>query len=122
MRMLLQELEVWYVIPALRRALALEFRERGMRAVEIAQRLGVTKAAVSQYFHRERAVSFIFDKKINNEIKLAVDRIVNGKNSNSEIQRLLMLLRETRAICRFHRRQDKDIGKHCDICFQDLHA
>jgi predicted transcriptional regulator len=117
MQMLLQELEVWYVIPALRRALALELRKRGIKAVEIAEKLGVTKAAVSQYFSKTRAVDFTFDKKMQNEIIYAVDNILQGVNSNQELQRLIIGLRESRAICKFHRLQEKNIDRRCEVCF-----
>ena len=118
--MLLQELEVWYIIPALRRALALEMQKRGLKAVEIAQRLGLTKAAVSQYFSKTRAVEFRFDLKMQREVGQAVDSILAGEHANHELQRLLLLLRENRAVCTFHRLQEKNIDKQCNICFQDL--
>ena len=44
-----QEIETFYVIPSLRRQLALCLKEKGMKQKDIAQLLGIDTAAVSQY-------------------------------------------------------------------------
>jgi predicted transcriptional regulator len=44
-----QEVEVWYVIPSIRRELALTMIEKGRTQKSIAKMLGVTEPAVTQY-------------------------------------------------------------------------
>ncbi len=117
MKLLPQQLELWYIIPAIRRAFALEMVRQGMKGVEIASLLGVTKAAVSQYFSKTRAVEFRFDQEIREEIKASVARIIKGEEVAAELQRIILLLRESKSICKFHHFKE-DIDPHCDICFR----
>ena len=117
METMLQELEVWYVIPAVRRAFAIEMHKSGMKSVDIASRLGLTKSAISQYLHNSRAVEFKFNNNVKNEIKKSVQRIVNGESYIVEIQRMIRLLRDNKIICNFHHSIEK-IEKNCDICFR----
>lgn len=117
MKYIQQELELYYIVPALRREFAIEMKKRGIKAVEIAKHLGLTKAAVSQYFSKMRAKEFAFDKESKKEIKESVDSIIKGKNSFSEIQRVVQVLRNNSSICKFHKKKEHVKGG-CDICFQ----
>ncbi len=117
MKLLPQEIEVWYLLPALRRALALEMARQGIKGVEIAELLGVTKSAVSQYFSKARAVAFTFDAGMKKEIQASASRIIGGEGGVLEIQKLIMLLKENKSICTFHHKMEK-VEASCDICFQ----
>ena len=44
-----QEIEVWYILPAIRKELVRVFKEKGKSGKEIAFLLGITPASVSQY-------------------------------------------------------------------------
>ena len=50
-----QEVEVWYIIPLIRKELALAMKKRKMPQNEIASLLGVTDSAISQYSNNKRA-------------------------------------------------------------------
>ena len=50
-----QSIELHYVLPAVRREIALKLKEKGLGQKEIAKRLSVTEAAVSQYINDKRA-------------------------------------------------------------------
>ncbi len=117
MEMMIQELELWHVIPAIRREFALEMLKRGIKKVEISKFLGLTKSAVSQYLHNHRAINFRFNYKIKKKIQESVDKIINNVDSTAEIQSILKLLRENQNICKFHHSLEK-IEKGCDICFR----
>ena len=71
----LQELEVWYIIPNIRKELALALNNQGLNQVEIAKKLGITKAAVNQYFHKKRAVNLNFSNEFKEEIKSSASKI-----------------------------------------------
>jgi predicted transcriptional regulator len=117
MSMLLQELEVWYVLPALRRALASELEKQGLRRVEIAKILGVSKAAVSQYFHKERGVEFHFPSSLSISVKTSATHLKQGSSLAFEMQSLLRELRNSGEICQFHHLKEKDIEQGCNVCF-----
>lgn len=117
MKLMRQELELWYIVPALRREFAIEMRRRGVRGVEIARRLGLTKAAVSQYFSKSRAAEFRFDRKTKGLIADSVSKVVNGADSLVEIQRIVDVLRNNAGICRFHKKKEH-IAEGCNICFR----
>ena len=54
-----QEIEVWYIIPAIRKELArLLTGSYGMTFEKAGELLGVSKAAVSQYLSNKRASKF----------------------------------------------------------------
>ena len=49
-----QEIEVFYVLPALKRYLSIYMKENGLNQSEIAIMLDLEKAAVSQYINNKR--------------------------------------------------------------------
>lgn len=116
-KMMPQEIELWYVIPALRREFAIEMAKQGIRGARIAEFLGVTRAAVSQYFSKVRAVDFTFDQEMKREIKASATRILKGEDAVAEMQRIMHLLRENKSICLFHH-QKENLDAQCDICFK----
>ncbi len=117
MKMMPQEIELWYIIPSLRREFSREMAKQGISGVKIAELLGVTPAAVSQYFSKARAVEFTFNPKMKKEIKVSVARILKGDDAVAEIQRIINILRENQNICRFHHLKE-DLDPQCDICFK----
>ncbi|MFH1405899.1 MAG: hypothetical protein ABIG52_01635 [Nanoarchaeota archaeon] len=50
-----QEIEVWYILPAIRKELVLALKEKGHTQKEIASFLNVTEPAISQYTKEKRA-------------------------------------------------------------------
>lgn len=116
MKLLPQHIELWYIIPAIRREFAIEMARQEIKNVEIAEILGVTKAAVSQYFSKTRAVEFRFDAEITNEIKESTIRIIDKRNSNEEIQRIINIMWQNKSICKFHHLKEK-LDNNCNICF-----
>jgi len=60
-----QEIEVWYIIPAIRRKLAkILTEEYGLTQEKAANILGVSKAAVCQYLSKKRAMNVKFPSGI----------------------------------------------------------
>ena len=116
-----QELEVWYLIPAIRRELAKIFiKEYGLKQKNAAQCLGITEAAISQYLKSKRGTEIKFSEKAMKDIKEAAKEIVEKKKDiMDEIYGLCVTMRKSKALCDFHRLQDKRVPKDCKVCLDD---
>lgn len=115
-----QEIEVWYLIPALRRELAKIFiKDYSFTQKKSAEILGITNAAISQYLSSKRGEKINFKEKEVKEIKKSAEKIIK-KNGNliKELYDLCVLLRKSKIICDMHRGQDQNISEDCDICFK----
>lgn len=115
-----QEIEVWYVIPAIRRDIAMVLKERGMKQTEIAKRMGLTKSAITQYLNSKRAKGFSFSQNMKREIEKSAGKIDNPLDTVREIQYILNLARKDNAVCELHKNMDKSLPSKCDVCFNTL--
>jgi len=117
-----QEIEVWYVLPAVRRELALELKRLGLTHSDIAKKLFVTNAAVSQYLSGKRA------KKSSSEITNAIKNVVlesskrialGESNAVCEVTVIAKKIWEDKLVCRLHKQHAKNLlPKNCDWCFK----
>ena len=111
-----QEIEVWYIIPSIRKALAEHMMANGARQKDVAKRLGIAKSAVSQYLSRQRGCGIKLGSKAKSEISKAAARIMDGKScATAEIQSLCRMLRKDGTVCKVHRLKDK-MAKNCGVC------
>ena len=97
-----QEVEVFYILPTLRKYFAIYMKERGLKQKEIAELLQIESATVSQYVNEKRANKIHFEENILSEIKLSTERITDKLSLLREVQRLLKMIRETKALCTIH--------------------
>ena len=116
-----QELEAYYVLPALRRTMAEVMKnELGVQQYKIAEILGVTEAAISQYINKSRAQQIIFGEKMLGEIRESARRLTMDNIDEDlfmfEMQKLLNFCRETGSLCKIHR-EKAEPPSDCDICF-----
>ncbi|RMF54908.1 transcriptional regulator [Candidatus Woesearchaeota archaeon] len=107
-----QEIEVYYIMPALRRNLAINMKNNGMKQKEIAELFSIDKAAVSQYLSGKRGNKISFDDSIQKEIKKSASLIKDKLSYLREMQRLLRIIRNTKIMCKLHK-QFSDIPKEC---------
>ncbi|MBL7100639.1 MAG: helix-turn-helix domain-containing protein [Nanoarchaeota archaeon] len=111
-----QELEVWYVIPALRKAFAEIMLKKGLKQKDIAKRLDLAKSAVSQYLKSQRGTELKFDKTMHKKIEKSVNNILKNKSTvKEEIIRLCNIIRKDGLLCCFHKAKDKNMKK-CKVC------
>ncbi|MBW2997943.1 hypothetical protein KY321_00250 [Candidatus Woesearchaeota archaeon] len=110
--MLAQELESKYLIPAIRKALVELMLEENIKKKDIANRLKLTKSAISQYFSDKRGNNFVFDKTL---AKTCCDNIVSGSNYVKEIQKLIRNLKVSRKICEIYRINNLR-PDDCEVC------
>ena len=116
-----QEIEVRYILPAIRRELARVFiEEHKFNQKEAANVLGLTEAAISQYQHSKRAKEVIFSNSAVNEIKVSADRILadnaNKQRLIAEMYRICNLTTVKQILCDIHRAQSKEL-ENCNVCF-----
>ncbi len=114
-----QELEIWYLIPALRCELTKIFiSEFKLNQKQVSKILGITESAVSQYLSSKRGNELKFSKKEIKEIKKTAQKILKSKKTTEEFYKLCMKLRGTESLCALHRKNDKSITKNCDLCIR----
>jgi len=117
-KMMPQEIQVWFLLPALRREIAkILIKDYGFSQRKIAEILGITEAAISQYLSSKRAIDLKFSKENREKIKKAVKKIVNSTDESTKfIYSLSKDLMKSGALCDLHRMKDRSVGKNCDIC------
>ena len=118
-----QEIEVRYILPAIRRELARIFiTEHDRSQKEAAKLLGITEAAVSQYRHSKRAKEVVFSDSVIDEIKKSAERILADKNGRqrviAEMYRISNLTKVRHILCDLHRSQSKEL-ESCNVCFDE---
>jgi hypothetical protein len=110
-----QEIELWYLVPAIRRELARQLVAKGLKKKEVAQLLGVTNAAVSQYLHMKRG-TLELPNQLQQEIAVASERIAKQPSAAfTELMRLIALSKETRFMCELCKRYNKDVIRYCHM-------
>ena len=116
-----QEIEVWYLIPSLRKELAKIFVDNyGISQKKAAKILGITEAAVSQYLKLKRGNEVKFSEEDLKKIKKYAEKIVEGgESAMKNLYDLCIALRGSKIICKTHKSKDKSVPKNCDICFEN---
>lgn len=115
-----QEIEVWYILPALRREFAKAFiAEHGLSQKKVAELLHVTEAAVSQYISGKRASSVAFSGEVLAEVKKGAARVAKGETQLfMELERISKLMRVKKVVCEMCRTSNRRTSP-CDVCFTD---
>ncbi|MBI2669164.1 hypothetical protein HYX14_04960 [Candidatus Woesearchaeota archaeon] len=108
-----QEIETFYVIPSLRRHIALGLKERGLKQKDIASLLMINTSAISQYTSNKRGSQIDFDEQTLAEIKKSAALVTDRLSYLKETQRLLRFIRNTNALCQIHK-LFSDLPSGCD--------
>ena len=113
-----QEIEVWHVLPALRKEIVASLLKLGKTQKEIALLLSITPAAVSQYKNKKRAKSVKFNQKILEEIDVSAKNIMDNKSClTRELQKLCGLVKKEGILCELHKKHS-NICCNCKICLK----
>ncbi len=116
-----QEIEVWYIIPAIRRELAKSMIE-GFKLTqkEIAKHMNLTEAAVSQYLNSKRAKDVLFTQAVLEEIKKSAKKIIeDNRNLVPEMIKLCNLTAVKQVMCDIHKKQDINLPEDCGVCIEE---
>jgi len=112
-----QEIVVWYVLPAIRRELALELKRTGKSQKEISEILDITKAAVSQYLKNKRGNDVQFGKEILDKIKQSASNILrNPDDLFGEYKIIINMVQKTKLLCKLHKKYGHE-KENCRACF-----
>ena len=144
--MMPQEVEVWYVLPAIRRELAKVMKTKTVLRVgedgkkkehkitqkEIAKMLGVTEPAITQYLlkkkgRRSRGDQVVIPERFLSELDKSADVMIKqyetrGANDDMfetmtfEINRIIKIIREDGAMCDIHRKFSAHVKDKCSAC------
>lgn len=111
-----QEIEVWYILPALRKAIAGHLKNLNLEQKQIASFLGITDSAVSQYFTKKRGGEVSFPASLNSQIHQSAEKIANEQSDIILEAHKLMNLKEIQhIICQIHKKNNPEL-KSCHIC------
>jgi len=144
--MMPQEVEVWYVLPALRRELAKVMKTKTVPRVgedgkskdhkitqkEIAKMLGVTEPAITQYLlkkkgRRSRGDQVVIPERFLSDLENSADLMIaqyEKRSSNEdmfeimtrEINRLIGVIRDDGEMCDIHRKFSAHVKDKCSAC------
>ena len=116
-----QEIEVWYLLPALRREVAKSLiKKHKLNQKKVAEILGITEAAISQYLNSKRATEIKFTTKESKEIDKASQEIIkHQEQAMNYMYKLSRLFRGSDVLCRLHKRHDSHIKKDCRLCLEN---
>ncbi|MBD3312538.1 transcriptional regulator [archaeon] len=105
-----QEIEVFYVIPAIRRELAEALVSKGFKQKEVAHLLSVSEACVSNYFNHKRADEVSFKPEIKNLITSCADKISKGEMCFiNAVQVITKKFKQDECLCRLHEKLDSHV-------------
>ncbi len=109
-----QEIEVYYLLPAIRSYFAHTLKEQGMSQKDIAAKLHIQTSTVSQYLHEKRGKQITFPDEIVKEIKASAGKLNDKMDLVRETQHILALLRKTKVLCQVHK-QFGNVPDQCNI-------
>ncbi len=112
-----QEIEVWYILPAIRKELVVALKETGKSQKDIAKLLNITEAAVSQYVKEKRAKEVNFNEEVKNFVKDAATKIKDQESAFQQIQQISEFIKKSKALCQLHAQIEGDL-KGCDVCYK----
>ncbi|HLD12509.1 MAG TPA: transcriptional regulator [Candidatus Nanoarchaeia archaeon] len=112
-----QEVEVFYIIPTIRKSLAQALKHQGMPQKNIAELLSIQASTVSQYLNNKRAHTITFPAYLEREIRQAATTIKTPTDVIRIIQTIIQHIKTSKTICDIHRQVSKNLPKGCDACF-----
>lgn len=117
------ELVYNYILPNIRALIAREAIEKGMKQRNVAKRLGLTEAAISQYLKGKRAIKLkkLKLRKVEKMIENLVNKMLNEKISDVDIAKhiceICLLLRSSLILCKLHKKVEPKLRNlNCSIC------
>ena len=94
-------------------------KRKGLTGKRIAELLGVSEGAVSQYFNHKRAKEIELSKIIKEAINEAAENIiVDPMNIIPSTQDILKMMWEEGIICELHKQHCSSLPKKCEVCIK----
>ena len=109
-----QEIEVWYIIPAIRKEFSKALTNKGLTLEKAGEILGISKAAVSKYLHKKRASKFVLPADIKKEVEKSAEILIQDeKLAVREILKILKIIKDKRHSCILCKKFNKGIIGKC---------
>ena len=112
-----QEVQVWFILAAVRRQYVVSLKKLGLKQKEIATALNLTESAVSQYLSNKRGKGVSFTPKLRKEINISAQKVANDrKELNPELQKIMRKIKDSKFICTVCHTH-VNTADDCNICF-----
>jgi len=112
-----QEVEVWYILPSVRKEFVVSLKKLGMKQKDISRHMGLTQAAVSQYLKNKRGNKVTFNQNLSKTIEDSSKKIIRTQsNYQKELQYVLRKIKTSRFICNVCK-DHINAPKNCDVCY-----
>ncbi len=111
-----QEVQVWILMPAVRREFVFALKKTGKKQSEIAKLMGLTQSAVSQYIKGKRGAEHDLDDETKSMIKTAV-KTVTKQNYRKVQHDILKYVGSTKHMCKACHKF-AGTAHDCNICFR----
>ena len=99
-----QEIEVWYILPAIRKQLALELVSSGLNQSQVSRLLDCSRAAITQYTKQKRGQD-ILPQTIKKQIKSSAKSITENQSTVfKEIMFISQMIKSTGLLCQIHKK------------------
>lgn len=115
MMMLPQEVEVWYLIPAIRKELSISLHKLGLTQKRISELLNVTPSAVSQYLKDKRGKQDLKEEFVF-QIEKAAKELTEGKPLIPIMKKLSEDAWKMGVLCELHKKYDLHLPEKCKLC------
>jgi predicted transcriptional regulator len=110
-----QEVEVWYILPTVRKQFVISFKKHKLKQKEIASLMGLTEPAVSQYLKNKRGNEIRLNKDILSEIDVSAERSIRTGRYQHEFQQIIQKVKLSGFLCNVCHTRIKT-PENCDIC------
>ena len=107
---------MFYIIPGVKREVAVCMKKKGMKQNKIAGLLGIEEATVSQYLNNKRGHRIELGEETLREILKSSDLITDKISYFREMQRIMKVIRRNGTLCKIHK-QVSDVPAECDPRF-----
>ena len=115
-----QEIEVYYIIPAMRREFALSLKKIKVDQKTIASLLHVSEAAISQYLSGKRAGEVQFSETIKKAIAKSSLCLLAQGSFKKEGGKILELIKNDKTTCKICMPITHEGSETCTLCFDLL--
>ncbi len=109
---------VWYLIPTVSASLAKQLAKEGLSQSQIAEKLGTTRAAVSQYLSGKRGTELRLGKKSKKALDALAKKLAKSESDDAGLSLAMCgicaIARKEKVLCSLHRKKGAD--KACKIC------
>ncbi|MEM4446982.1 MAG: helix-turn-helix domain-containing protein [Candidatus Jordarchaeales archaeon] len=112
------EIVIWYLLPAIRAALARELANLGLSQRDISEKLGVSEAAVSQYIKGKRGKKIDLTAEVYEIVRETAKSISLGTSIMDVYRKtcsICLELRRKSLMCNLHKTLDT-VPESCDLC------